>query len=380
MPRKRKRSHYGDYCEERADGLYAVVQIPIGGGKHRKRRKRVGTRYEARQWALEQLRHAHHGPAGDLETFIDLAEWYAEYFLQPPVYERGLKVQGVKDWRKSRAKLDRMAAHFGPKRLAAFAERDLLAYARHRREKDGVSTATINRDFALMRAMFRKGHEHDPNIKLPRFPINTAAEHERDRVMSFDEERALLAVCDDTEALEYVRPSGTVSRTTKHRTNRGHLRAIIILAVDTAMRANEIYSLTWDDIDLENGVITVQSRNTKTQRMRKIGMTPRVRAEIERLRSAGSVFGIKSARKAFATACRKAGIKDLHFHDLRHTGTTRMVRAGIPHTEVMKITGHSQIRTFLRYLNLGDTTVQSVAERLGRYLDDSTPEISTALN
>jgi integrase len=285
----------------------------------------------------------------------------------PPVFENKLKVEGTKDWQKSRNKLDRMCEHFGPKRLQSFTEQDLRAYARHRREKDKVTTATINRDLALMRAMFRKAHEADSRVSVPKFPINTAAEVERDRVMSFDEEAKILQVCNSTESLQYKRNGRKVKA--NHKTNREHLKAIIIIAVDTAMRAGEIFSLTWNDVDLDKGVITIQSHNSKTQRMRKVGMTPRVKAELESMeRHRGKVFAITSARKAFATACRRAGIKDLHFHDLRHTATTRMIRAGIPHTEVMKTTGHTQIKTFLRYLNLSETTVQTTADQLARYL------------
>ena len=43
-----------------------------------------------------------------------------------------------------------------------------------------------------------------------------------------------------------------------------------------------------------------------------------------------------------------AGVRDFPFHNCRHTATTRMIAAGSPHTEVMKITGHSQLKTFLR--------------------------------
>lgn len=382
MPRKRKRARYGDYCEEIGGTLYGSVQIPVGGGKYRRRRKKVSSRIEARQWALQELNKVRHGLAdgSSLETFIDLAEWYQEHFLQPPVYERGSKVQGVKDWQRSRAKLDRIAVYFGPKRLSAFSERDLLAYSRIRRERDGVSTATINRDFALLRAMFRKGHEADNSIKLPRFPINTLAEVERDRVMTFAEENALLAVCGEYETLEYVRNGKTVR--SQHKTNREHLKAIIILAVDTAMRKGEIFQLTWNDVDLENGVISIRKETTKINTARKVGITPRVKLELIRMQKRdGLIFNAASASKAFTTACRRANITDLHFHDLRHTGTTRMVRAGIPHTEVMKITGHTQIKTFLRYLNLGNTTVQDIADKLGEYLQSQdAPEISTARN
>lgn len=140
-------------------------------------------------------------------------------------------------------------------------------------------------------------------------------------------------------------------------------------AVDTGMRSGELFSLTWDDVNLDSGVLTIRRSNSKTGKGRKIGITPRVKAELEALpKTNGHIFKITSARKAFATACRRAEIKDLHFHDLRHTATTRMIRAGVPHAEVMKITGHTQMRTFMRYLNLVDESVQNTANILAEYL------------
>lgn len=352
--------------------LYASVHIPIGGGKYKRKRKKVESRHEARQWALQQLDTARHGSAEEtkFETLHDLIDWYKKYFLHEPVFEQGRKVEGVKDWQKSRSKLDRIAEHFGPKRLRGFSETDLKGYAQTRRARDSVTTATLNRDFALMRAMFKKGQSVKPDLIVPKFPINTSAEVERDRVMSFEEETAILAACADVEPLAYVRAGRKV--VSAHRTNRGHLKAVIVIAVDTAMRAGEIFSLTWADVDLDGRTITIQSKNSKTQRMRKIGMTPRVGDALKALPSgkpADLVFRIKTARKAFATACERAKVKDLHFHDLRHTATTRMIRAGIPHTEVMKITGHTQMRTFLRYLNLGDSTLKTTADLLADYLN-----------
>jgi integrase len=373
MPRKKRRQRYGDYCEQIDGQLYGAVSIPVGGGKYKRKRKKVSSAIEARQWALQELERVHHGnvAGGELRTFIDLAEWYKEYFLVNAVFEKGLKVEGTKDAKRQRDKLDRMAAHFGPKRIASFSEQDLRAYTRHRRTADKVTQATINRDLALLRAMFRKGREADRSIIVPKFPINPSAETERDRVMSFEEERRILDACNKSETLQYQKNGKTVT-TDKHETKREHLRAIIILAVDTALRAGEIFKLEWKDVDLDAGVITVIKENAKTQRTRKVGMTPRVKAELEQIRRpCGKVFAVASVNRSFPTACRRAKVKDLVFHDLRHTATTRMIRAGIPHTEVMKITGHTQIKTFLRYLNLGDQTVKNTADLLADFLNKS---------
>lgn len=60
-----------------------------------------------------------------------------------------------------------------------------------------------------------------------------------------------------------------------------------------------------------------------------------------------------------------------------------MIASGSPHTEVMKITGHTQLKTFLRYLNITPETARTVASRLNNYLVDKqmkVNEMSTAIN
>ena len=103
-------------------------------------------------------------------------------------------------------------------------------------------------------------------------------------------------------------------------------------------------------------------------------MTPRLVEELDRLWAASNqdlnatVFGIiDNVKTAFKSACEAAGISDFRFHDCRHTATTRMIASGSPHTEVMKITGHSQMKTFLRYLNVTTETAAQVALRLNDY-------------
>ncbi|MEO8648915.1 MAG: site-specific integrase [Acidobacteriota bacterium] len=373
-PKKKSRVRYGEYCETINGRLYGSIYIDIGGGKYKRKRKRVHSTLEAKQWALGELA-AHREGTIDVTpatTFGDLVTWFAANYLTKPVYDNGIKVEGVKDWKASKAKLERISVYFAGRSIASITEHDLRAFAKHRRLTDEVTTATINRDLALIRSMFRRGREANRLVNVPKFPINLAAEKERDRVLSFDEERRLLAACVGRETIEYERKGKVVTADVEAR--RKHLAPIIMMAVDTAMRQGEIMKLTWADIDFASGLITVQYFNSKTQKTRRIGMTPRVAAaliDLQAVAKGGSdslVFNITNPHRAFVTACERAKIKDLHFHDLRHTATTRMIRAGIPHTEVMKITGHSQIKTFLRYLNLGDSTVQNAAAQLGEYL------------
>ena len=172
--------------------------------------------------------------------------------------------------------------------------------------------------------------------------------------MSFEEEERLLNVCIN---------------------ERAHLKPILICALDTAMRRGEIFKLQWKDVDLGRNEIKISQTNTKTEESRTVGITPRLRDELVSLwydspkKKDGLVFGITNTIKtSFKSACKKAKIYDFRFHDCRHTATTRMIASGSPHTEVMKITGHKQLKTFLRYLNITSETAGGVASRLSDYL------------
>ena len=148
--------------------------------------------------------------------------------------------------------------------------------------------------------------------------------------------------------------------------------------------------MLWREIKFETNEIYIPQTNTKTEDARTVGMTPRLREALERLWEVSPkekdrlVFGItNSIKKSFNTACNDAAIKDFRFHDCRHTATTRMIASGSPHTEVMKITGHTQLKTFLRYLNITPETAKLVASRLDVYLTEknvSINSISSAVN
>ena len=140
---------------------------------------------------------------------------------------------------------------------------------------------------------------------------------------------------------------------------RAHLKPLIITALDTGMRRGELLKLVWPDVDFGLDLI----------------MTPRVREALLALRHdapieyTGIVFGIKDTIKnGFRSAVEADQIEDFRFHDCWHTAITRIIQAGIPATETMKISGHSQFVTFGRYVNINEQAVRSGAERLSEYM------------
>jgi integrase len=137
------------------------------------------------------------------------------------------------------------------------------------------------------------------------------------------------------------------------------------------MRRGEMFQMRWSDVNLETDEIFIPQTNTKTDAERTVGINSRLHDELQNLWNNspedknGLVFGITNTIKtAWKTACDKADIKNFRLHDCRHTATTRMIASGSPHTEVMKITEHTQLKTFLRYLNITSETAKRCAARL----------------
>jgi integrase len=185
--------------------------------------------------------------------------------------------------------------------------------------------------------------------------VSAADEKKRERILTREEEKRLLEFC--------------VGR-------RAHLRPVIICALDTGMRYGEIAKLTWADVDFFNKVIRVQALNTKTLTSRQVPITKRLEKELLGIWKNGQaptdkVFGIGNTIKTpFGNAREAAGLPDLHFHDLRHTAATRMIKQRVPLQEVGRILGHTQANTTYRYVNANADTAKRAALALDAFNEE----------
>jgi len=362
MARERKGS-----IVERGDKVYARIQFVDAGGRKRDIWRRAENRTAARAKIRRMLRELEttgvRAVDADRLTYAELAGIYQEKRLIPAKYIGGRKVSGLRSVKPARVALRATVEYFGSQVIKSITHSDVERYKILRLETPTLrgqrAIASVNRELESMRAVMRfavrEGWLAKSPFEMGAPLISKADETQRERILTHDEEELLLAVCCE---------------------KRSHLRPIIIAALDTAMRRGELLRLRWSDVNIADHTISIRSKNTKTFKARVVAMTPRVLSELKQLwaRSPfdpeGLVFGITSTFKnAFAAARKSAGIENFRFHDCRHTAITRMISAGIPPMEVMKLSGHTQMTTFARYINPNDQSLRRAAERLDEFND-----------
>lgn len=142
------------------------------------------------------------------------------------------------------------------------------------------------------------------------------------------------------------------------------LAAIVRLAVETAMRRSEIVRMRWENVDLRRRVVHLPE--TKNGHARDVPLSSRAVAILEGLARNidGRVFDVRedAVTQAFARACQRAGIEDLHFHDLRHEATSRLAERLPGILELSAVTGHKDLRMLKRYYH---PRAEELAKKLG---------------
>lgn len=237
--------------------------------------------------------------------------------------------------------------------LDSLQPKDFAAYRDNRLKV--VSENTVRLELALFSHLFTIAInewslplEHPlKTVKKPSAPAG------RDRRLVGDEEARLMAALHRPEA----------------RSATLWLESCITLAIETGMRAGELLSLQWSQVDINQNVIRLD--NTKNGSARSVPLSEKALACLLHLprHISGQVIpnfhDTSGLDRAFKRLCKAANINGLRFHDLRHEAASRLA----PHMPVQtlaKIMGWKTLQMAMRYYNPTEQELVDVVRRASR--------------
>ena len=274
------------------------------------------------------------------------ADWLKTRTSIAPATERSYKLA-----------ISQLTKDFGKQLLCDLSGEDLAAY-QTRRKRDGVSNRTVNLELGVLRSILRRNRMWEPIAGDVDFLKESPSPG---RALTHEEETVLLDAAS--------------------RSRCRSLYPVIMLAINTGMRASEIRGLTWAQVDFLAKSLTVGKSKTAAGTGRIIPVNPRALALLTHWRGLfpgaeaelyvfpHEKYGLagndrkqcayeiiptepmnrwkvawESARKAAGVSCR--------FHDLRHTFISRLAESQASDSTVMALAGHVSRAMMERYSHI----------------------------
>jgi integrase len=149
----------------------------------------------------------------------------------------------------------------------------------------------------------------------------------------------------------------------------GEERAVLLFALHTGARASEQLAIEWHDIDFEHGRVHIRRSFSlgavvppKSGHERTVPLSSDLADALRAVRhdrstlvfcnEDGAPLSIWQLHDRLGVALRRAGLRRIRWHDLRHTFASQLVTAGVPLMHVQRWLGHSSIEMTIRYAHL----------------------------
>jgi integrase len=299
-----------------------------------------------------------------------------ERFLHHVEHVRGRKASTVQDYRII---LERhLVPNFGSKAIDRITSDDVGRYLAAKRNA-GLAPKTVSNHLVVAHGLFGFA------LKRGWVTANPVAATERPSSQGTDPDIRFLDR-DDLEALLRAVPRDDVL---------GPVDAVVYLtAAMTGLRQGELVALRWRDVDWAAGLVRVRRNYTrgewgtpKSRRSsRAVPLADRVAADLERHFQAsayqgdddlvfchphsGRPYDASKMRMRFKAALKRAALRPLRFHDLRHTFGTRMAAVGVPMRTLQEWMGHRDFATTLIYADFAPDPAQGAAFAKRAFGDD----------
>jgi integrase len=261
--------------------------------------------------------------------------------------------------RTRESEIEQIAAYFMHRPLNQVESSTLSDFARQRRT-EGAGPTTVLHNLATIRSIMNAAKPMyglsvngdcvgEAVIALKR--VGTVKNSSsRERRPSADE---LAAIAKEFERIKH-HPSLVVP-----------MQIIVPLAVELPRRLGELTAMTWADLNKPKRIQVLRdTKHPSEPRDEMIPLPPKAFAIINALPVIDArilPYKSESISAAFQRCCLRIGISDLHFHDLRHEGISRLFEQGLSIQEVALISGHKSWVMLRRYTH---PSVTALSEKL----------------
>ncbi len=177
----------------------------------------------------------------------------------------------------------------------------------------------------------------------------------RVRFLDAEERQRLLTACRDSDSANLLYP-------------------LVVLAISTGARKNELLSLKWGDVDFKRQAITLhETKNGERRVCALTGLACDLLRKLSKIPRIDNPYVFPSPvrsdrpwteRKAFENALQRAEIEDFRFHDLRHCAASYLAMNGATLAEIAEVLGHKTLSMVKRYAHLSESHTHSVVARM----------------
>ncbi len=320
------------------------IDIELPNGKRRRVRKvsPIQTRRGAEEYERELRRSLVSGDFKKKEVVIPNFESFANEFINSHAlaHNKPSEIKG-----KQLMLRNHLLPEFGKLKLTEIDGLKIAKFKASQREKC-LNNKTINNHLILLRTILGKAVEWSHLEKIPRVEKLPTAIPKID-FLSFDE----------ASRLEHAATQETL------------WKSLVPVALHTGLRLGELLALRWEDCDFVARKLRVSRSDwqgyvgtPKSGKERIVAMNERVmtalkadrhlRGELVWPKSDGSAANKDDFKAMIERVCRRAGLRKIGWHTLRHTFASHLAMRGVPLRAIQELLGHASITTSMRYAHL----------------------------
>lgn len=261
------------------------------------------------------------------------------------------------------------------------------------RKKRGVKASSLNRETTALRAAINWGIGMELIEKCPLVSGKFKALQESDsekivRYLSDDERVRLMKALDGREQKmrkerdshnQWLKERG-LEAMPQLKGFADHLKPIVLVALNTGIRRNSLFSLEWRDVDFANKTIMVRAATSKSGKLYHVPMNKQTLDVLTKWHEQSAqtapdnlVFPspqtgkkIDSCNTSWGTLLKMAEIENFRWHDMRHDFASQLVMSGVDLNTVRELLGHADLKMTLRYAHLAPAAKMKAVEMLDR--------------